>query len=217
MRNLKVITKNELSGLYLSSRLSSKEIAQTLGCSEGKINYWLSKYEIKKRNISDAVYQRLNPEGDPFTELPVTSSKEAFILGLGLGLFWGEGNKRNRQSVRLGNSDPALIRAFLFFLEDRYSIQRHRLRFGLQVFSDMDHDAVMKYWIKYLGVKPQQFYKTTITKSGRAGTYREKTKFGVLTLYFHNKKLRDLLLKEIDNLRGIDYSSFVLPKEERPM
>jgi len=32
------------------------------------------------------------------------------------------------------------------------------------------------------------------------GTYKRKIKHGVLTIYYNNKKLRDILCKEIKNL-----------------
>lgn len=204
------IEESLLRKLYVADRLSSREISSRLGFSESKVNYWISKYKIPKRSISDAVYTRLNPEGDPFFAAKTISKDDAFLLGLGLGLFWGEGNKKDPVSVRLGNSDPDLIKIFLRFLEDRFQIKKHRLRFGLQVFSDMDYTTAEEFWIRYLNVDASQFYKTVVTVSGKVGSYREKTKYGVLTLYFHNKKLRDLIVGEIDKLRNIDYHSDVL-------
>ena len=217
MRSQVILSKKLLEDLYLEQKLSSSQIAKKLSCSESKINYWLSRYLIPKRTISEAVYGKLNPTGDPFSRREMSTYEDAFMLGLGLGLYWGEGNKKDPSSVRLGNSDPALVRAFLGFLESRFDIDKSRLRFGLQVFSDMDTKKVEGYWAEYLDVNLDSFYKTVVTISGKVGTYREKTKYGVMTLYFHNSRLKRLLMKEIDNLQRIDYSSFVLPKEERPM
>ncbi|MES2668295.1 MAG: hypothetical protein V4644_01215 [Patescibacteria group bacterium] len=208
-------SKVQLERLYVTDKLSSKEIATKFNCSENKINYWMRKYQIPKRTIADAVYQKLNPHGNPFKETSIDSLSDAFLLGLGTGLFWGEGNKRDKNTVRLGNSDPDLMRAFLFFLENRFQISRHRLRFGLQVFSDMDYKRTEKFWIDKLSLESTQFYKTVITVSGKIGTYTQKTEYGVLTIYFHNKKLRDLIVGQIDNLRKIDYHSDVLLIEEK--
>lgn len=206
-----------LKNLYINKKLSSREISLKLKCSEGKVNYWISKYNIPKRSISDAVYTRLNPNGDPFEVKKVESIEDALLVGIGLGLFWGEGNKKDFGTLRLGNSDPDLMRLFLYFLEKRYQIKKHRLRFGLQLFSDMNIRDAEKFWLDYLHITSNQLYKTVVSVSGKTGTYREKTKYGVLTLYFHNKKLRDLVIGEIDNLSKIDYHSDVLLKEEKPM
>lgn len=201
------LTKSALHKLYIDDSLSVAQIARQEGCSQNKVNYWLAKFAIPKRSISDAVYLRLNPNGDPFKALTISSKEDAFLAGLGLGLYWGEGTKKNMGSVRLGNTDPDLIRIFLIFLSKRYEIEAHRLRFGLQIFSDMDVTKEEKFWIKTLKSNKEQFYRTVVTSSGSIGTYREKSSHGVLTIYFHNKKLRDLLIKEIDNLRLFDYDA----------
>ena len=122
------------------------------------------------------------------------------LYGLGLGLYWGEGNKKNLNSVRLGNTDPKLIKKFLEFLETVYFIDKRRLRFGLQIFNDMDSRRVLLFWQKELGISSSRFYKVTVTPTRGIGTYREKTKYGVLSIYFHNKKLRDVICSEIEKL-----------------
>jgi len=116
-------------------------------------------------------------------------------------LFWGEGNKVNKHSVRLGNSDPALIKAFINFLESAYKIDKKRLRFGLQVFSDVSPEAALDYWCKYLKIPRSQFFKTVVTKSTKEGTYKRKNIYGVLTVYFSNSKLRDIITAAIEELR----------------
>ena len=66
--------------------------------------------------------------------------------------------------------------------------------FGLQIFTDINSDIAMDFWIKKLKIKRSQFYKPIVTKSGSIGTYRKKSEFGVLTVMYHNKKLRNLLV-----------------------
>ena len=38
--------------------------------------------------------------------------EEIKLLGLGLGLYWGEGNKANKHKVSVSNSDPKLLSMF---------------------------------------------------------------------------------------------------------
>ena len=109
----------------------------------------------------------------------------------------------NKQSVRLGNTDPDLVRMFLRFLNDIYKIDQTRLRFGLQIFSDMDPQKAKKFWVYKLKANPQQFQKIVVTKPFKSGTYRNKTQHGVLTIYFSNTKLRDTIVGAIDELRTI--------------
>jgi len=103
------VNKNILEKLYSDQKMSAAEIATHFNCSQSKINYWLCKYNLPKRSISEALYLRHNPNGDPFTVRKISCHEDAFIFGLGLGLYWGEGNKKNGHSIRLGNTDVHLI------------------------------------------------------------------------------------------------------------
>ena len=171
-----------------------QEIASELGCSLNRVVYWMTKYGIQRRVRSEANYIRHNPSGDPFTIKPISTLADAELFGLGVGLYWGEGNKANKGSVRLGNTDPQLLIAFIRFLTEMCGVDRDRLRFGLQIFTDIDPEAALRYWTDILGVNCSQFYKITVTISGAIGTYRTKSKYGVVTIYFNNTKLRDILV-----------------------
>jgi hypothetical protein len=59
----------------------------------------------------------------------------------------------------------------------------------------MDPEQAEHYWMRELGFKPEQFTKTTVTPSRGKGNYKNKTKYGVLTIRYHNKKLRDKLIE----------------------
>lgn len=198
---MRLLSKEFLVESYLVDKRSAKQIARECGCSENKIHYWLKKFDIPKRTISDAVYVMNNPNGDPFCFQEPDSSEEWFLYGLGLGLYWGEGNKANTQAVRLGNTDPGLVRKFLEFLENLFLIDKTRLRFGLQIFSDTDPQLALQYWCKELSVSKNQFQKVVVTLSHKKGTYQKKSTYGVLTVYFSNTKLRDTIVTAIEGLR----------------
>ena len=82
-----------------------------------------------------------------------------------------------------------------------YGINDSKLGFALQIFSDMDQKKEEKFWREFLNINAKQFYKTINTRSGSIGTYRAKSEHGVLTIYFGNKKLRDILIGEIEKLK----------------
>ncbi len=190
-----MISKKKLEYLYLTRGKSMKEIAQIQACSVNGVQYWIKKYNIKTRSISDAVYLKNNPNGDPFHLRQPESLEEATLFGMGVGLYWGEGTKASTSSVRLGNTDPILIDTFIQFLEKFFSLRRSQLKFGLQLFSDMSEDEGLDFWSKTLRIEKTQFYKVIVTPYRSLGTYRKKSKHGVITIYFHNRKLRDILVK----------------------
>lgn len=188
------ISKQTLLTLYMEKKLSMMEISKQIGCSPNRVVYWMEKYQIKRRSISEAIYQKANPNGDPFEIKPIKSMADAELYGLGVGLFWGEGDKINKHTVRLGNTDPELLKVFIKFLVELMGVDKNRLRFGLQIFTDINTVEALNYWIKELSAKPEQFYKPIVTISGSLGTYRRKSKYGVVIVYFHNKKLRDIIV-----------------------
>lgn len=181
--------------LYVDKKLSMMEISKIINCSPNQVVYWMVTYGIERRSISDAIYQRSNPNGDPFKMKKIMTLEDAELLGLGVGLYWGEGNKLNRHSVRLGNTDPGIIRSFIRFLVDICGIRRDKLRYSLQIFSDVEPKAALDFWLKELYADESQFTKVIVTPARSIGTYKNKNINGVLTIHFHNYKLRDIIVK----------------------
>lgn len=181
-----------------------QEIATASGISLHKVAYWMHKYGIRSRSRSDAIYQKNNPQGDPFYIKVPTTLAETELLGLGLGLYWGEGTKASRHSVRLGNTDPKLLKIFLRFLLEICCVRKDKIRFALQIFSDIDIEKAKQFWIDELDIAPEQFMKkAVVTPSGSLGTYRKKSQYGVLTVLFHNKHLRDQLVQLLEERGGM--------------
>ena len=197
-----MVEQRVLEKLYLQKRYSVSEISKKLGISQGQINYYLEKYGIQKRSIRDSAYLKWNPNGDPFKVSRPNSINAAFLFGLGMGLYWGEGTKMSKTLVRLANSDPRLILSFLNFLKNTCGIDALRLRCGLQIFGDMNVDKALSFWSKKLKIPVSRFYKLVVTPHRGVGNYRQKTKYGVLTIYFNNRKLRDILVAAIERIDG---------------
>lgn len=190
------LSRDLIVELYLNKKYSSDKIADVLGCSSHKVNYWIKKWGIPKRSISEAVYAMYNPDGDPFQIKKIETIEDAKLWGLGMGLYWGEGNKRNKNSIRLGNTDPRLINKFIDFLIDILGADSQKLRFGLQIFTDIDPTQALTFWLNELrkfGITKEQFFKVTVTPSNSIGTYREKSRWGVLTVHFSNIKLKQII------------------------
>lgn len=194
------ISKKDLEETYFAKNLSAAQTSKLFNCSTNKINYWLAKYELKKRTISEAVYRLRNPLGDPFVLQQPSNIQEGILYGMGLGLYWGEGSKRGKGGMRLGNTDVRLIKKFIEFLEKFFGIQKNKLKFGLQIFSDISPNKALSYWQQELKVEKNQFYKIIISKVRGKGTYKYKSEYGVLSVYFNNTKLKKLICQLIDNI-----------------
>ena len=191
-----MIEKEILTNLYFQQGKSMQEIATSLSCSLHAVSYWMDKYGIKSRSRSDALYIKNNPAGVPFFVKEIENIEDAKLLGLGLGLYWGEGNKKDKGSIRLGNTHSFLINSFIEFLIKILGVNKTKLKFGLQIFSDICEENALNFWIENLkkfNIGRNQFFKITITPSRGIGNYREKSKCGVLTVYYCNSKLKKLL------------------------
>lgn len=179
------------------------QISKYLGCSHHKVAYWMDECKIKRRSIGDAVYLRSNPNGDPFKIKKPKTAKELILFGLGVGLYWGEGNKAHRNAIRFGNSDPELLKSYILYLTELCGVEKKALKFDLQIFSDIDANSALSYWTRELNVKTEQFFKPRVTISGSIGTYKKKSKYGVVTIYFGNTKLRNIVLGQITEMTGL--------------
>lgn len=195
------VYRDQLHDLYIVRRLSVCVIAAKYRSSQNRINYWLAKYNIPKRTISEAIYHLKNPTGDPFIYRPPNSLESGILFGLGLGLYWGEGSKRGTGGVRLTNTDPKLLRKFIEFLQKVFNIDKTKLRFGLQIFNDLSEEKELTYWTRELLVSRKQFYKVIVSKVRGKGTYKTKSEHGVVIVYFNNIKLKRQICLMIDNIR----------------
>src|ERR1035437_4963576 len=118
------------------------------------------------------------------------------ILMTGLGLYWGEGYKEGE--LGFTNSNPKIIKFYLAWLQI-FGVLKSNLIFRLtinQIFK-LQEDKIKKFWINLLGVKNEQFSKTTkiktklkkaFLKNGQAykGILRVKVRRGT---YLKNKIL----------------------------
>lgn len=195
-----MILKSKLLKLYLNDKLSVQNIADQLGYSRRGVQYWMNKHNIPTRTMSDAVYVWHNPNGNPFSFRMPNTKKETVLFGVGLGLYWGEGTKSNESAIRLGNTSPELIMVFINFLTVFFGVKRNDLKFGLQIFSDLDPKIVLDFWIKKLEVKKEQFQKPVVTISGSIGTYRHKSEYGVVTVHYNNIKATQILQKLVADI-----------------
>ena len=195
------IGKNELRRLYTEGR-SMLEISEKYGCSMHKVAYWMKKYQIPRRSRSEANYLKYNPDGDPFKIKTNLTLEEQLLKGIGLGIYWGEGAKTNKYSLRVANTDAGIIRTFRQFLLKICGLKKGKATYSLVCFNDVNPDTARNYWSKELGILPDKFGKITIIPKQGKGTYKKKSKFGVCTIQVSNIKLRNWMMKELKFLRN---------------
>ncbi len=176
------------------------EISSILHCSIHKVEYWLKKYGVDRRNQSDANYAKYNPDGDPFQIKENLSLDEEKLFSLAIGLYWGEGGKTNYHSARLTNSDPALIIMYYKFLTNICQIKPPKIHFDLQTFKDNDITYAKKFWAKKLNLSDNLINTSKPIPSQGKGSYKRISKTGVMTVGVYNTHFRAWMMEQLKKL-----------------
>lgn len=194
------ISKQTLEDLYQSKLKSLSEISELSGISIHKVIYWMDKYQIDRRKRSEANYLKHNPFGNPFSIKKRLNLNEIKLKYLALGLYWGEGTKTNRQQIRITNSDPKLLLHFRDFLITICQVNPLKIHYYLQTFKDIPIDKANKYWSNNLNISPALIKCSKPIPPQGKGTYRNISKFGVLTIQVSNIYLREYLFTELKKI-----------------
>lgn len=177
------------------------EISCLLHISIHTVVYWMQKYGIKRRNHSDATYLKENPHGDPFIIKKSLTPNDQLLLGLGMGIYLGEGNKVEKNSLRVSNTNPLILRIFLRFLFTICHFDKKRISASIVCFNDTDTDTARTYWSRQLQISSAKFGKITQIPPQGKGTYKRKSQYGVCTVQANNMKLTKWLRDQIDLLK----------------
>ncbi len=88
------------------------------------------------------------------------------ILMIGIGLYWGEGYKYENGEFGFTNSSPRMIRFYFEWLK-LWDINKDSLIFRLTIneFFRQNESKIKSFWITFLGIKNEQFSKTTFIKT----------------------------------------------------
>jgi hypothetical protein len=193
-----MLTKEKLKKLY-NSGLSMTEIAVRVGISTSGVKYLADKYNILRRSRSEANYLKYNPEGDPFKIKKLKTKKDIELFNLGIGLFLGEGTKKDKFNIALANSNPQILNIFLRFLREICGVKKRKIKAALNIFDDVDSKKAVKFWSKTTKISVNQMKSITIRKS-KGGTYKNKSPWGTLTVFVSNVKLKIIIDKWCSNL-----------------
>ncbi len=136
--------------------------------AEGVRRYWAVEgpiREAEREAVSAAAAAQIGPLND----------REIIIAGA--IAYWCEGAKnkpyRRDDRVIFMNSDPALIKFFLRFLEAA-GIERDGLIYSVQIHETADVDAAQRFWLDITRADPAQFRRPTL-KRHNPKTLRKNT------------------------------------------
>jgi len=100
-------------------------------------------------------------------------------------LYLAEGGKTQRGSLVFGNSDPKIIKLFLFLLRKAYIIDERKFRCTVQCRADQDTEGLKNFWSNITRIPIGQFYKAQVDRRTLGKKTLKQGYFGVCRIdYF---------------------------------
>jgi hypothetical protein len=198
------------------------DIKQTLNISKSTLSGWLSDMPLSPEQMRQV--RDLNPKRierfretmlakredrlkialvEAHKDIGVLSRRELFIAGL--YLYWGEGLKSARGTVGIANTDPAVIRTFLAWL-DTIGISQTQIRIRLHLYNDMDAQEQIHFWSEELKIPKSQFRKPYVKESLLTGlTYKGGFGRGTCNATFASMPMWEYITMALKRLRELPF------------
>jgi transposase-like protein len=194
--------------MRLESGLTIDELAERLAISRQTIYYWVRDLPIERE-------PRWNPHGgaaavktkyqvrreaayarglDEFDELARAATFRDFVC-----MYIGEGYKRNRNRVSIGNSDPRVVTLAARWIR-RFSA--NRVSYWVQYHADQDLAELAAFWAAELRVEPSDIRLQRKSNSGQLAGRNWRSRYGVLTVLADDTLFRARLQAWIDRVKA---------------
>lgn len=143
------------------------------------------------------------------SETPKIFDHDLFFIGL--ALFWAEGGKREKYSVRFVNSDPIIIKAIMRFFRKICYVDNTKITLIIHLYPNIKEETAKEFWSKITGLPLTHFRKsqTQISKSSKHKRPVNRLPYGTLHITigdaYLNKKLKGWILglsQQFNNMPG---------------
>lgn len=206
----------EAERLRTEQGLSYSEIAEQVGVSKSTLSYWLKQItltyeqeiriqqhiednqssfvaqarEINKKRFQEARNQAFQTGTEIAQQIPDDDRIHELALAM---LYLGEGDKTGNR-IQIANTDPSVLRYFLWAMEKLYKIDRVEmsLRLNLIEIARPLESQMIDWWSSELTCMPTQFSKTQFDSRSKStnitGEYH-----GVCTITYNDTYLYERL------------------------
>lgn len=201
--------------MRLERNLTIDELAERLALSRSTIHSWVRDLPIERsadrqsagqrkrsarnvercRRIRIAAYERGRAE---FSDLAQDPTFRDFVC-----MYIGEGYKRNRNRVALGNSDPIVVSLAARWIS---AFAANKMDYYLQFHADQDPEWLSCFWAFRLGARPGDIRLQRKSNSNQLAKRTWRSKYGVLSVGSNDTGLRARLQGWIDEAK-LDWSA----------
>jgi hypothetical protein len=180
------VNKSTLSGWLKMYPLSKEQVGVLRGNSEIRIEKFRESMRKKREKRLSLYYQQEKERLLPLND------HELFVAGL--FLYWGEGKKADRTTLGLYNTDPAVIRFGIYWLQKSLGVPVQKIRIQLHLYSDMDIEGETTFWCEALSLQPTNFTKPYIKKNLKSELDRKGFGHGTCGLIVHDTVLKERII-----------------------
>jgi hypothetical protein len=191
-------------------------IAKELGIAKSTVSYWLAQNKESqaiKRNLvlEQRIWSRKHmtkiaraaskrwaiwrakARDDARKEFPELITNSLFVAGI--VMYWGEGDSKPQNPLRLSNTDPRMIRLYVQFLCNVLKVPPEKIRLTLILYPDLHNDRCRLFWSKTTGLHTRHFLKTQYIQ-GHHPTKR--LQYGICIVVVYSRQCKEKVLAWID-------------------
>jgi hypothetical protein len=125
----------------------------------------------------------------------------------GCALYWAEGEK-DRNSVKVVNSDPEVLVYFLAFLRREFGVRNDRIKIRCNLFADHDsrRREIEDHWLGRLALPRTALGKTTVNRYSKYSQKKRTNRlpWGTCCLVLCSTEIVQMIYGSIQELGGFD-------------
>ncbi len=155
------------------------EISKLLNVSKSSVSLWVrnivlsakaiqrldtkitqgQKQAAKNKTLKTSMFVQgyLREASDSLKEMKFDTFTKRLLCSL---LYWCEGSKSDDGAVRFTNSDPSMIKTFLFLFRHSFKIDESKFRACIHLHSYHNPSEQKKFWSNLTGIPEPQFIKS---------------------------------------------------------
>jgi hypothetical protein len=195
--------------LRVERRLSIVEIAERLALPKTTVFYWVRDIPLgrPRRDNPHPGTRAMQRKFRDLREQAYIEARESFQTLCAsdptfrdfVCMYIGEGYKRNRNCVSVGNSDPRVVMLATRWLR---ALSRKKLQFSVQYHADQNLRELSEFWAAALDVGPQDIRVQRKSNSGQLRGRHWRSAHGVLTVRTGDTLLRARLQAWMDRVQS---------------
>jgi len=191
---------------------SYREIADALGIYKSRISYLvgnnpesvatkklLTARNIKKSRVRIRAVNKVSQEKwgrwraearrEARQEFARFSANPLFVAGI--MIYWGEGDSKQKNPLRISNTDPRMIALYAGFLRTIMGLPDEKIRLGLILYPDLDDASCKRFWSRVANLPKENFMKSQYIK-GHHPTKRLSRGICMVVVSSRQKKIKVL-------------------------